>query len=160
MKAETLMQEIEAAFPYVDKPKGLALSFHKDDCWHCRELREDLEPYSGKEVPAEVIRYMHQDMSCLSAQGWLWALPSYLRVCIAQEGDYDAMETEFLIYNFAPKEEHQEETRQRFSAFNRAQVQCLVHFLEWCGEKEHWSQYCPEDISTGIAFLSTLSPET
>jgi hypothetical protein len=155
MNIEHLKKEIESAFSFVDKPKGLALSFHKDDCHQCGYLREDLAAYKGKELPEEAIREIHQEMSCLSAQGWRWALPSYLRYCLTEQAKYTQMETEFLIYNLAPELKYQLETKQRLSALNKEQVQCLIHFLEWCSEDEYWGQYCPEEISSGIAFLST-----
>ncbi len=156
MKTKYLKSEIEAEFTFVEKPKGMALSFHKDDCYHCRDLRNDLEEYVDKELPPEAIRHIHQEMSCLSSQGWRWALPSYLRYCLIDEAAYNEMETEFLIYNLSPKLTYQAETIKRLSALNKAQMQCMVHFLEWCQDHEHWGQYCSEEISSGIAFLSTI----
>jgi hypothetical protein len=40
---------------------------------------------------------MHQEMTCLSARGWSWALPHYLPFCLTPEAEYNRMETEFLI---------------------------------------------------------------
>ncbi|ABV35330.1 hypothetical protein Ssed_0719 [Shewanella sediminis HAW-EB3] len=156
MNTEHLRNEIEAVFPFIEKPKGLALSFHKDDCFQCGYLRDELEQYQGEEIPPEAIREIHQEMSCLSAHGWCWALPSYLRFCITEEAKYNQMETEFLIYNLAPELKHELETKQRLSSLNQQQILCLIHFLEWCQQDEHWGQYCPEEISSGIAYLSTV----
>ena len=156
MNTEYLKTEIETVFPYVEKPKGLALSFHKDDCSQCGYLREDLDKYKGKELPPEGIREIHQEMSCLSAQGWRWALPSYLLYCLTEEASYNQMETEFLIYNLAPELKYQLETKKRLSALNRDQLLCLVHFLEWCQRHEHWGQYCSKKIASGFSFLSTV----
>ncbi len=156
MKSEDLKKEIEAAFPFIEKPKGLAISFHKDDCHQCGYLRDDLEQYRGGELPQEAIREIHQEMSSLSALGWRWALPSYLRYCLTEEARYNQMETEFLIYNLAPMFKYQKETLQRLVALTQEQIACLIHFLEWCQADEYWGQYCPEEISLGIAFLSTI----
>ncbi|WP_097459230.1 DUF6714 family protein [Mangrovitalea sediminis] len=156
MNTEDLRKEIEATFPFVEKPQGLALSFHKDACFQCEYLRKDLQSFKGKELPPEGIREIHQEMSCLSAKGWRWVLPSYLRYSLAEDASYDKTETEFLIYNLSPGLKYQLETKQRLAALNEEQLLCLIHFLEWCQEHEHWGQYCAEEISAGIAFLSTL----
>lgn len=156
MNTEHLKEEIESVFPFVKKPKGLELSFHKDDCHQCAYLRDDLEEYQDKELPPEAIRHIHQEMSCLSEQGWYWALPSYLRYSLAAETQHNQMEIEFLIYNLSPELEHQAETANRLSALDNKQMQCLLHFLEWCQQHEKWGQYCPDEISSGIEFLSTI----
>ena len=75
-------KEIESFFPFVDKPKGIALSFHKKDCHQCKELREDLEDFKGQQLPPKTIRYIHQELSCLSAEGWCWVLPSNQINCL------------------------------------------------------------------------------
>ncbi|XQE65164.1 DUF6714 family protein [Pseudomonas sp. P3C3] len=156
MKTETIQSEVEKHFPFVAKPKGAAVSFHKDDCLHCNFLREDLLPYKGHELPVDAIRCLHQEMSCLSASGWRWALPSYLRYCLTKEAEASGMETEFLIYNLGPAPKYQAEARVRLSALNQEQINCLLNFLLWCKEHEYWSTYCPEDIQRAIEFILTL----
>lgn len=156
MNTDQLKQEIAEVFPLVDKPQGLEISFHKDDCTQCRYLRDDLAEFTGRELSPEGIRCIHHEMSCLSSAGWRWALPSYLRYSITQEAVYHQTETEFLIYNLRPELKYQVETLKRLSALNSMQIKCLIHFLEWCQEHEHWGNYCSEDIPPGIAFLSTI----
>lgn len=92
MNTEQLKTEIEAVFSFVEKPKDEALSFHKDGCFQCEYLRKDLAPYQGQALPSEAIREIHQDMSCLSAQGWRWVLPSYLRFCFSEEAKYSEIQ--------------------------------------------------------------------
>ncbi len=94
-------------------------------------------------------------MSCLSAAGWRWALPSYLKRCITQDL-HDPIETEFLIYNLSPGEEHKAESEQRLSKLSLEQLDCLVHFTEWCNEHPHWSEYCPEEIPMAFEFLNSV----
>lgn len=156
MNTEMLKREIEDQFTFVDKPEGLAISFHEDDCHQCEFLREELEKYCEQELPEEGIRDVHVEMSCLSAQGWRWALPSYLRYCLTDEALLTEQETQFLIYNLAPGVEYQSETTSRLSLLSDGQIHCLVHFLEWCREHEHWGKYFPQEISSGIVFLSAL----
>ena len=156
MNTEHLKKEVEKVFPFVEKPKGLALSFHKDDCDQCGYLREDVDKYEGRELPPEGIREIHQEMSCLSAKGWRWVLPSYLLYSLTEKASFSQMETEFLIYNLAPELKYQIEAKQRLSALNQDQLLCLVHFLEWCQKHEYWGQHCPKEIASGLGFLSTV----
>jgi len=142
--------------PPVPKPEGRDISLHESGCWQCKYLRDDLAQYEDSELPNEAIRSLHQELSCLSARGWRWVLPSYLRRCLTQDPAYDAVETEFLIYNLGPSPEHESETRERLSALNREQVNCLAHFLEWCRTHPHWSQYCPNDIERARRFMHSV----
>jgi hypothetical protein len=151
MQSEVLLQEIERAFPFVKKPEGIDISFHKDDCLHCKSLREDLQQYQEEFLPPKGIREIYSEMSCLSAEGWRWALPSYLRFCVNNQPAKD--ETEFLIYNLGPEEKHHEETIIRLSKLSEEQIYCLVSFLQWCQGNEYWSKYCLSNIEQGIEFL-------
>ena len=155
MNTEALLIEVERVFPHVEKPKGLALSFHKDECAQCQYLRQDLEPYGEPELPPQALRAIYNEMSSLSAEGWRWALPSYLKHCLAVTNTYDDSETEFLIYNLGPALQFQAETLQRLAALNRKQIDCLIHFLEWCSEHEHWGEYCSGNIEQALSFMRT-----
>ncbi len=156
MDTEALLKEVEKVFVQVNKPSGLAISFHKVGCCQCEYLRKDMACHEGQWLPSEAIRYLHGEMSCLSAKGWRWVLPSYLRHCLTQDTNKDPKETEFLIYNLGPALKYQKETIQRLSMLNAEQITCLIHFLEWCAAHEHWSKYCPEDIDKALAFMRTL----
>lgn len=157
MNIEKLTKEIEECFPFVEKPNGAALSFHETDCFECDDLRSDLESYIDKEIPPEAIRKMYHEMSMLSAEGWCWALPSYLRFCLTEKAVYNQDEIEFLIYNFGPSEEFQADTKNRLSGFNRKQIECILSFLNWCNEPSHWaSSYCGNNILMAIEFVTKL----
>lgn len=151
-----ISSEIEREFPFVEKPQGRSLSFHKSDCDHCIYLRRDLEVYKGKELPREAIRCVHQEMSSLSAKGFAWVLPSYLRYAIASKPSYSNTEVEFLIYNLGPELKHQPEAMQRLSGLSSGQISCLISFLAWLKSQEHWVNYCSEDIERAENFLRTL----
>jgi hypothetical protein len=115
MDTEALLKEIDNVFPGIAKPKGLDLTFHKVGCMQCQDLREDFFQYTDANLPPEAIRYLHQELSCLSAKGMLWVLPSYLKYCLSDAGRYSGMETEFLIYNFHTDLKYQKDTLKRFS---------------------------------------------
>ena len=150
---DALLKEIESAFPLVEMPPGIEIPFHKDGCIECDHLREDLEEYRGKEITGEAIRLIHQEMSHLSAKAWRWILPHYLKFCLTPEAEYNRMEAEFLIYSLGPNLKFQAETLQRLLILNRDQMNCLIHFLEWCLNHQYWKEYCPDDINRAINFL-------
>ncbi len=156
MNTEELLREIAITFPPIEKPNNLVISFHKDECFQCEYLRKDLSEFYGTLLPVKAIRTIHQEMSCLSAQGWRWVLPSYLTHCVSVKTVSDDMETEFLIYNLGPSQQFQDETLERLSALNFPQIDCLIHFLEWCSAHEHWAAYCPEDIERALSFMRTV----
>ena len=154
MNTEQLLNEIEKVFPLVDKPKGIDISFHKDDCYECSYLRNDLKKYKNKSLPKEAITCIYNDMSSLSANGWRWVMPSYLKYSVLSEASYANTETEFLFYNLGPEEKYKKETIERLSSFNKNQIYCLIHFLEYCLNNKHWLEYCGNDINRAIDFLS------
>jgi hypothetical protein len=82
MNASDLLTEVRAVFPLVEMPAQRDLRVHSDGCAQCGYLSEYLDERRGHIVDGPVIRYMHQEMSCLSARGWAWALPHYLPYCL------------------------------------------------------------------------------
>jgi hypothetical protein len=156
MDTEILIGEIRRVFPIVDLPTRTELRFHADECPQCEYLADHLDENRGKPVNGPMIRYMHQELSCLSAKGWAWMLPHYLPYCLTPEAEYNQMETEFLLYNLAPDEQFAPETRIRLSALSPLQLHCLVHFVEWMRGHPKWSEYCPSEISRALQFLGAI----
>ena len=156
MNTEKLLIEIDKTFPFVKKPQGLELSFHKDDCPHCYYLRNDMEKYS-EQIPKEGLSWLHNELSCLSSKGLLWVLPSLLRYCVQTNDTYDGLETEFLIYHLSPDLKYQKDTIKQLSLFSNEQIGCLKMFIGWCKNHEHWSEYCSEEISRAIMFLEGVN---
>ena len=154
---EALRAEMKAVFPPVAMPVNSRLRFHPEGCFQCDYLAKELEECRGKPVNGSVIRLLHQEMSCLSAKGWAWALPHYLPFCLTPEAEYNQMETEFLIYNLAPGGKFEAETRDRLSALSRQQLTCLVHFLAWLKTHPKWSTYCPSEIDQAHEFVSSMT---
>jgi len=156
MNSEVLIQEIEKAFPYIKKPQGLELSFHKDECPHCYYLRKEMEQYD-EAIPKEGLRWLHNELSCLSAKGMQWVLPSLLKYCVSTNGVSDGSETEFLIYHLSPKLEYQKDTIQQLSKLSKIQLDCLESFIKWCKNDEHWSRYCGNEIEHASNFLASVN---
>ena len=80
-------------------------------------------------------------------------LPSYLKHCLVAANTDDDMETEFLIYSLGPEVEYMNETREHFSGLDQSQIDCLIHFLEWCAQHKHWAEYCPDNVAKALAFV-------
>jgi hypothetical protein len=160
MNTGDLLTEIRAAFPLVAMPAQQDLRFHSDGCAQCGYLAEYLDERRGHIVDGPVIRYMHQEMSCLSAKGWAWALPHYLPYCLTPEAEYNKMETEFLIYNFGCSDEYKDNMRTQLSCFTMRQLQCLILFVEYLRGHPQWSEYCPEDIARALVFLRGLESQS
>ena len=153
---DRLLKEIESAFPFVEMPDASDLTFHQMDCYQCEYLKNDIEEYRGKEITGQVIRFFHQEMSLLSAKAWQWILPHYLRFCLTLGAEYNRMEIEFLIYSLSPQLQFQKDTLQRLSGFNQTQIDCLIHFLDWCLGQQYWKDYCPDEINGAMNFLRTI----
>jgi hypothetical protein len=152
-----LIDEIEASFPQVEMPAKSELSFHKNGCDQCRYLRDDLEERRGKEINGDLIRYLHQELGCLSTAGLKWILRDYLKFCLTPEAEYNMMETEFLIYHLGPDLKYQKETLQQLSGLSRNQIDCLIHFLEWSATHPKWGDYCPENIEKALNFMRAIN---
>ena len=69
MDTVALLEEIDRVFPLVAKPGGDLIMFHQSGCYECEGVRNDLEQYSEPSLPDNAIRYLHNDMTCLSADG-------------------------------------------------------------------------------------------
>jgi hypothetical protein len=151
-----LLREIGSVLPTVPKPAGSALSFHPADCMQCEFVHRDLEQYQDQFLPDEALRSLRGELTLLSAEGWRWVLPSYLARCVTQDPECDPMETEFLIYSLGPDPEYKDDAVSRLGHFTIPQLMLLLHFLEWCAEHPHWSEYCPEDIAKAQTFVSQL----
>ncbi|WP_237466090.1 DUF6714 family protein [Vibrio stylophorae] len=160
MPIESLFTQIADAFPAMEKPQGMALTFHPRGCPHCLFLRDDLAEYQRHPLPEAAIRVVQHEMSCLSAAGWLWVMPSYLLHCLKYIDERDRSEIQFLIYNLAPKPAYVEETKMRLVHFNRAQLQCLVQFLQCCQAHKHWSVHCEAALQQALNFVCDLQAVT
>jgi hypothetical protein len=150
---DRLAEEIDSAFPIVEMPPGNELPIKTLDSFEATHLVQELEQFRGKAINGTAIRLVHQEMSHLSAKAWRWLLPHYLRFCLTPEAEHNRMETEFLIYNLGPDLPFQRDTLRRLSLLTAVQVECLVHFLEWCLKSEYWKEYCPDNIAKAIGFL-------
>jgi hypothetical protein len=115
-----------------------------------------MEKY-GKEIPKEGLRWLHNELSCLSSKGMQWVLPSLLRYCVQVNDTYDGLETEFLIYHFSPELKYQKDAIRQLSELTKNQISCLADFIEWCKCHEHWSSYCDEELQRAAVFLGNIN---
>lgn len=141
VNADGIFQEIEREFPYVKCPQGLKLSFHEDECPHCYFLQHEMEQY-GDRIPRRGLRWLNDELSCLSSKGMLWVLSSLLRHCVASNDTYDGVETEFLIYHLSRDVKYQRDLIKQLSALSNTRTNCLAIFIECCCVQERWPVYC------------------
>jgi hypothetical protein len=153
----SFLDEITISFPQEEMPSKEKLCIHRDNCRTCADLRDDLDETRGKEITGDVFRIIHQELSCLSAKGWRWILPYYLRYCLSEEGQESQMETEFLIYQLSPSDEFKDDSIKRFAFLQQNQIECLLHFLDRCSAHPYWNEYFTEDLNKAKYFLCKLS---
>lgn len=152
----SLLAEIETAFSVEEMPRTEELTIHPEGCGECKDLREDLEAARGEANTDAVIRLIHQDLQCLSDKALRWILPHYLRYCLSDKGQKSRMETEFLVYHLSPAGEFREEALKRLAFLREEQIECLLHFLDWCSAHPHWGEYFPEDLEKAKEFLREI----
>ncbi|WAF87349.1 hypothetical protein NRL37_07785 [Metapseudomonas otitidis] len=150
-----LLDELDRMLPPVDKPEGPDLSFHPSGCDACDMLRTELAIWPGRKLPMEALFWLHDDMSSLSAAGWRWALPSYLRLVLESPPDEINLLLGFLILNLNPSPAYREDTRTRLGALDAQQLGLLLRFMQWCGEQP-WLLAWGEDIDQACSFLDDL----
>lgn len=156
MAAAELYTQVEQAFPYVPRPALKDISFHRDECAHCEMSFKELAQHSNPELPREVVRYLFDELTTLSASATRWVLPSYLRHVLSEAPEMRTA-TEFLIYNLAPSPEYEAETKQRLSLLNARQIQCLLALVCYWQQHEYWGSYCSEELDRAKHFLQRLN---
>ena len=160
MNTDELLEEIRVAFPVLPMPARQALQFHPDGCAQCEYLSEYLYERREQAVDGNVIRYMHQEMTCLSSKGWAWALPHYLPYCLTPEAEYNWMETEFLIYNLGCGDKYKDNMRAQLVDLTVLQIRCLIRFVEYLDVHPKWSAYCPDEIRRALNFVRGLEVQS
>jgi hypothetical protein len=151
-----LRKEIESTFPFAEMPPQSQILAHGSECNECSHLLDDVADLRGTAIDGNAIRLLHQEMSHISAAGWRWILPHYLRYCLTPEAWYNRFETEFLIYNLGPDLKFQLDTEKRLSLLSSSQLVCLEHFLEWCLEDDYWKVTYTNHVNRAISFLRVL----
>lgn len=156
LDVKQLREEIELVFPFAEMPPESQILAHGGECSECSNLLEDVANLRGTVIDGNAIRLLHQEMPHLSAAGWRWILPHYLRYCLTSEARYNRFETEFLIYNLGPDLKFQLDTEKKLLLLNLSQLACLEHFVEWCLEDEYWKASYSDSVNRSINFLRAL----
>lgn len=157
MTESDLLNKIDAAFPVVEMPAKDQLVFEKYKGGECDEIAEDLEQPLASD---EVVKIVCRNLSCLSAKGWVWVLPFYLKYCLSEKAMTNRTETEFLIYNLSPAPEFVSDTNQRLRELNNQQIRVLIYFLEWCLSNEYWKEFYRCEIEGALTYLNNRWWET
>ncbi len=152
-----LLRKIELAFPFVEMPPSWSLiSNLATQRAGGAELLHELEEYRGRPIDSELLRSIHQDLHSLSAEGWSWILPHYLRFCMSEAGLDSRAELEFLIYKLDPQPDFHQETVTNLRLLTKRQIKCLIDIVRWCMRDEWFSEYFPEDLQGAMRFLNGI----
>lgn len=153
--SESLLASIKAAFPFVKMPARGKIIYQDSFDGYFDGLLDDLESYRGGEVSIELIRLLHQDLSSLSSDAWLWILPYYLEYCLSVEAEYTQMEVVFLVYALSPTlMKSRVDVLKRLSSFSKGQVLCLIFFVEWCQGHKFWKDHIPNELGQARELLN------
>jgi hypothetical protein len=162
-----LLQLVEQAFPFLPRPPESEISFHQDECAHCRMSRQGLMKYTGTatELPEAAIWFVRDEWSTLSAKAAAWILPSYLRYVLTNEREVkDRLDapsiTSWLIFSLAPLSgdaNDANEMRLRFSLLTSGQAAVLLAMLEYWKSDASWREWRAEELDAAIAFVSTMN---
>lgn len=151
-QASLLLKNVDIVFSPAEMPCSEELIFHEDGCYLCDEIKRYLEASRNFPVDGALIRFIHQELYHLSPKAYRWIIPHYLKYCLDVEEDMAQEEVYFLVYNLSPSLEFQEDTHCRLSNLNKAEIDFLIAFLEWCGQKENWVEI-RENVKKAIVFL-------
>jgi hypothetical protein len=146
---------IEAAFPFVDKPKREEILPEDSEPTEANWIFSELNKHSGKELPEEAINYLYDEFPFLTPKAIRWILPSYLRYAVKRDKYYHV--PEFFIYHLSLCDESSEADKEEFSFLNEAQISCLVKVFEFWQRLEEWDTL-EDDIRKAIEFLRALKP--
>lgn len=69
------------------------------------------------------------------------------------EAEYNALETESMIYRLRPDPKFQDDAKVRLPSRNQKQITCLVHFIEWLQNHPRWNGYCPDNVDSALKFV-------
>ena len=156
-EANPLLNEIASAFPLVDiPPRGNVMSIAASQYPSSDDLLRDIEEFRVRTVSEELIRAVYLELHNLSAEGWSWILPYYLRYCLGDDMENFRTELEFLIYKLDPKKEFLKTATENLSLMSKRQIECLIKVVQWCMSDQHWSKYFPENLQGAMRFLQGL----
>jgi hypothetical protein len=105
-----LLAKIEDAFPPMDMPPIGSVTVHDGGSWleksicpDCDYDQKQFADWDQKITSGQLDAFPVCDVFCLSAIGMKWALPHYLRQCIAN-GFYDDQMKDRLVFTYIPSE--------------------------------------------------------
>lgn len=131
---DEIIAEIHQFFPFVEKPDDDHLMYFSDDDWPCKFIKNHMQIYTTPSLRREGIRYLHDELANLSAQGMRWFLPSLLRAVMLSEDALDTITT-CLIADLGETENRMQSIQARYGWLDENQRNCLESILEYLSEK-------------------------
>jgi hypothetical protein len=146
---EEIFSYVEECFPFVERPDDQDLIIVDDENYVSRYILEHMSQYTEPRLPIDGVRYLHDELISLSAEGMRWLLPSLLRKAVLSDR-YDSL-SEFFVHDL---EADIEESclKERYSLLNLNQIKCLIAVLEYFGEEfGHSIALAQENVKKFIA---------
>lgn len=129
---KTLLAEIKLAFQGVKLEDGIGIWQAQGIDDYADELtiavlksKDEREDWT--KITEADLRRCYSSLSFFDAKGMRFCLPRYMVYDIL---DYDKGEAPDVVFTLTYELEG-EYSQNRFELFNKPQIQCIIHFLEW-----------------------------
>jgi hypothetical protein len=156
MTMEELIQKIQIAFKDVKLEDGIGLWEGQGldnyaDQKTMLELREKDERNNWNNIPYKDISLCQSSLSFFDAKGMRFCLPKFLLLDILAEQLYQeqGISSPDVIFTLSCNS-NDDYQKSRFSLFNKQQIECIIHFLEYKLQK-----FIVEDKECSTSFDST-----
>ena len=155
MTLATVLRAIEEAFPVVARRPDEELMEHKTGCTLCdcerQWILERSQPYPT-ELSDDAVRGISLELSCYSAAGLQWVMPSLARAALKNSGGDDLVAERWVIS--LANSQSGSENRRRLRWLTRQQIAALVALFNFKFDQTDRSYRT--DIAKAISLLRTL----
>jgi hypothetical protein len=146
---------IEESFPFGARPPDENLMEHPTGCLLCdceREwILERSEPHPA-ELSEDAARGASLELTCFSAAGVQWLMPSLLR-CALQDSSGDNLVAERLIYRFAAGLDS--DFLQNLNLLTSDQIGVIIQVLVFSAATD-FNEFYQNQLLRAIAFLRSI----
>ena len=146
-----LLAEITVNFPFVEIPD--ASQFFLLDNYERADFNLVADLASNQHEKGDIPRLLQLELHAMSPKAWIYALPYFLSYGVTPEAEYTDSEIAFLIFALSPQPEFENASAYKLSELNSKQLQCLLHFFEWCATNEYWAENYSSELEAVSKFL-------
>jgi hypothetical protein len=148
---------IEESFPFVARPPNEQLMEHPTGCILCDCEREWImarsEPHPA-ELSEDAARGASLELSCYSASGAKWLMPSLLRCALSESNSSDPLVAERLLYSFAYRSALN--FQERLTLMSSDQIAVIIKLFVFQRDRTVLRKRFRFELLKAIAFLRSL----